>query len=119
MATVTLTNENFNEVTTQDGIVLIDFWASWCGPCRMFAPVFERAAQRHPDIVFGKVDTEAQVALARAFDIQSIPTLMVVRDEVILYSRPGALPEPMLEELITAARAADMETVRGANSRSA
>lgn len=117
MATVTLTTENFEDVTTQDGIVLIDFWASWCGPCRMFAPVVERASQRHPDIVFGKVDIDEQVALARAFDISSIPTVMVVRDGVLQYSRPGALSEAMLNELIVEARGGDMETVRGSNSR--
>ncbi len=112
MATVELTNDNFDEVASGTDMVLVDFWAAWCGPCRWFAPVFERAAQRHGDIVFGKVDTEAQPELAAAFGIMSIPTLMVIRDKVVLYAQPGALPEPMLEELIAKARAVDMEDVR-------
>jgi thioredoxin 1 len=112
MATVELTNDNFDEVASATDMVLVDFWAAWCGPCRWFAPVFERAAQRHGDIVFGKVDTEAQPELAAAFGIMSIPTLMVIRDKVVLYAQPGALPEPMLEELIAKARAVDMEEVR-------
>lgn len=112
MATVTLTSENFNDVTSSDGIVLVDFWAAWCGPCRMFAPVFERAAENNPDIVFGKVDTEDQVELAQVFGISSIPTLMVVRDGVVLYAEPGALPEQSLDELITKAREVDMDRVR-------
>lgn len=112
MATVTLTSENFNDVTSSDGIVLVDFWAAWCGPCRRFAPVFERAAENNPDIVFGKVDTEDQVELAQVFGISSIPTLMVVRDGVVLYAEPGALPEQSLDELITKAREVDMDRVR-------
>jgi thioredoxin 1 len=112
VATVELTQDNFNEVVGSEGIVLVDFWAEWCGPCRKFAPVFERAAERHDDIVFGKVDTEAQPELAGAFNITSIPTLMVVREKVVLYSQPGALPEHALEDLITQARAIDMDEVR-------
>jgi len=112
MAMVELTSDNFDEVVSGPDMVLVDFWAAWCGPCRWFAPVFERAAQRHGDIVFGKVDTEAQPELAATFGIMSIPTLMVIRDRVVLYAQPGALPEPMLEELITKARAVDMEEVR-------
>src|SRR6266702_3535208 len=99
MATVELTSENFDEVTSGNDMVLIDFWAAWCGPCRWFAPVFERAAERHGDIVFGKVDTEAQQELAGAFGIMSIPTLMVIRDNIVLYAQPGALLEAALEDL--------------------
>ena len=112
MATVELTKDNFDEVTTSNDIVLVDFWAAWCGPCRWFAPVFEQAAERHADIVFAKVDTEAQQELAGGFGIMSIPTLMIIRDKVVLYAQPGALPEPALEELIAKARAIDMDEVR-------
>ncbi|MCW4353917.1 thioredoxin [Hoyosella sp. YIM 151337] len=108
MATVSLTSKNFSDVASQQGIVLIDFWASWCGPCRMFGPIFERVSAKHPDIVFAKVDTEAEQELARSFQIRSIPTLMAVRDGVVLYSQPGALPEPLLEQLIAKVREADM-----------
>jgi len=114
VATVELTTDNFNEVVGAPGTVLVDFWAAWCGPCRSFAPVFEKAAETHDDIVFGKVDTEAQVELAQAFDISSIPTLMAVRDGVVLYAQPGALPAPALEELIGKVRAVDMDEVRDA-----
>jgi thioredoxin 1 len=114
VATVELTTENFNEVVGAPGTVLVDFWASWCGPCRNFAPVFEKAAETHDDIVFGKVDTEAQVELAQAFNISSIPTLMAVRDGVVLYAQPGALPSAALEELIGKVRAVDMDEVREA-----
>ncbi|EHR51421.1 thioredoxin [Saccharomonospora marina XMU15] len=112
MATVELTSENFKDVVSNPGIVLIDFWAAWCGPCRMFAPVFEQASQEHTDIVFGKVDTEAQVELAQTFGISSIPTLMAVRDGVVLYAEPGALPAAALEQLIGKVREVDMEEVR-------
>jgi thioredoxin len=112
MATAELTKDNFEELTSGNEMVLVDFWAAWCGPCRWFAPVFERAAERHGDIVFGKVDTEAQQELAAAFGIMSIPTLMVIRDNVVLYAQPGALPEPALEDLIAKARAVDMQDVR-------
>jgi thioredoxin 1 len=111
MATIELTTENFNDVVV-DGTVLVDFWASWCGPCRQFAPVFEQASQAHEDITFGKVDTEAQTELAQAFGISSIPTLMAVRDGVVLYSQPGALPAAALEDLIGQVRAVDMDAVR-------
>ena len=113
MSTVELTKDNFEETITGSEIVLIDFWAAWCGPCRMFAPVFETAAARNPDIVFGKVDTEAQPELAAAFRISSIPTLLAVRDRTVLYAQPGALPPRSLDELITKIRETDMDEVRG------
>jgi len=109
VATVELTQENFNEVVGSDGLVLVDFWAEWCGPCKMFGPVFEKSSETHGDITFGKVDTEAQVELAQAFQIRSIPTLMAVRDGVVLYSQAGALPAASLEDLIGQLRAVDME----------
>jgi thioredoxin 1 len=112
MATVELTGENFESVVGSADMVLVDFWAAWCGPCRMFGPIFERASERYPDAVFGKVDTDAETDLAQTFGISSIPTLMVIRDNVVLYAQPGALPEPALEELITKARELDMDEVR-------
>ncbi|MBW0116157.1 thioredoxin [Pseudonocardia abyssalis] len=114
MSTIELTTENFTDTVEHGGIVLLDFWASWCGPCRMFAPVFEKAAGKHDDVVFGKVDTEAQTELARTFGISSIPTLMAIRDGVVLYSQPGALPESALEQLIEQVRGVDMDDVRRA-----
>ena len=114
MAVVELTKDTFAETVTGEGITLVDFWAEWCGPCRSFAPVYQKAAGKHEDITFGKVDTEAEQELAMAFDIRSIPTLMIVRDGVTLYQHPGALPESALEDLIAQARALDMDEVRKA-----
>jgi thioredoxin 1 len=112
MGTIALTNETFTQTVEREGIVLVDFWASWGAPCRRFAPVFEQASERHEDIVFGKVDTEAEQALAAAAGISSIPTLMAFRDGILVFSQPGALPSATLEELITAVRALDMDDVR-------
>ena len=112
MATVELTAENFNSTVTGNGLVLVDFWAEWCPPCRMFGPVFEKASEKHPDAVFGKVDTDAQQALAASFDVSSIPMLMIIRDNIVLYAQPGALPAAALNELITKARELDMDEVR-------
>jgi len=112
MATTELTVQNFERTVLDNGIVLVDFWAAWCGPCRQFAPVFEAASQTHSDIVFGKVDTEAEQALAGALQITSIPTIMAFRDGILVFAQPGALPAPALEDIIAKVRALDMDQVR-------
>ena len=112
MATKNLTAASFEETVLGNDIVLVDFWAAWCGPCRMFAPVYEAASEEHPDLVFGKVDTEAERELAAGARIMSIPTLMIFREGILVYAQPGAMPAPALTELIAAVRAADMAAVR-------
>lgn len=112
MAPKDITGEQFNETVRGEGITLVDFWASWCGPCRRFAPIFEKAAENNPDITFAKVDTEAERDLAGALGISSIPTLMVFRDDVLVYREAGALPAPALDSLITQVRELDMDEVK-------
>ncbi|MCK5689611.1 thioredoxin [Myxococcota bacterium] len=111
MATIEFTKENFEETIQSNDIVLVDFWAEWCRPCKMFGPIFEKSAEKHTDIAFGKVDTEAQQALAASFQISSIPTLMVFREKVLIFAQPGALPEAALEDLITKVKELDMTEV--------
>jgi thioredoxin 1 len=112
MATVELTKDTFAGTVADNDIVLVDFWASWCGPCHRFAPVYEKVSAGHPDVVFAKVDTESEPELSAAFQVMSIPTLMAFRENVLVFSQPGALPEPMVEEVIRRVRELDMDDVR-------
>lgn len=112
MAAITLDKDIFEQTINGHDMVIIDFWASWCGPCKTFAPIFEKVSQRYPDVVFGKVETDDQQELAQAFQIRSIPTLMIFREQIIIFSQPGMLPEPQFVELVEKALALDMAEVR-------
>ena len=112
MPVVNLTKDDFQKTIEQDGIVLIDWWAQWCGPCRAFAPVYEKVAEANPDLTFAKVNTDEEQELGSAFNIRSIPTLMIFRDQILLFAQPGALPQGVLEEIVKKVRALDMDLVR-------
>jgi len=117
MSTIDITTEQFEDIVSADGIVLVDFWASWCGPCRSFAPIYEEASERHADVTFAKVDTEAEQQLSAELGIRSIPTIMAFRDGVQVFSQPGALPHAALEDLLTQVQALDMDEVRSEMER--
>jgi thioredoxin 1 len=112
MATIDLTEQNFNDIINNNEMVLIDFWATWCGPCKSFGPIFEDVSEKHENVVFGKINTEEQQSLAAHFQIRSIPTLMIFRDQIIIFSQAGSLPKPALEEVIGKAKSLDMDLVR-------
>ena len=112
MATVDVTKENFEEIVTQNSVVILDFWAAWCGPCKTFAPAFEAASEKYPDVVFGKINTEEQQELAGHFQIRSIPNVMLFRDQIVLFSQPGAMPPAGIDSVIEQAKALDMDKVR-------
>jgi thioredoxin 1 len=112
MSTVALTAQNFQEHVEKPGILLIDWWATWCGPCRAFAPIYDKVSEAHPDVTFGKIDTDAEQDLAMTFEIRSIPTLMIFRDQVLVFARPGMIPAAALEDLVQKVKALDMDEVR-------
>ena len=112
MATVDVTKENFEEIVTKNSIVILDFWAAWCGPCKAFAPAFEAASEKYPDVVFGKINTEEQQELAGHFQIRSIPNVMLFRDQIVLFSQPGTMPPAGIDSVIEQAKALDMDKVR-------
>jgi len=112
MATVDVTKENFEEIVTKNSLVILDFWAAWCGPCKAFAPAFEAASEKYPDVVFGKINAEEQQELAGHFQIRSIPNVMLFRDQIVLFSQPGAMPPAGIDSVIEQARALDMNKVR-------
>lgn len=116
MAVLELTKENFKETIQKNELVVLDFWASWCGPCRRFAPVFEAVSNKHPEVIFAKIDTEAEQEIAASFEVMSIPTLAVIKEGDIIFMQAGALPEDILEQIVTKAKEVDMEEVRKQNS---
>lgn len=116
MAVIEVTNNNIQDVVEKNDLIILDFWATWCAPCRRFAPIFEAVAAKNPDITFGKIDTEAEHELANKFQIKSIPTLMIIKEGDIIFSQPGALPEDILEQIVAKAKEIDMEEVRRENS---